>query len=147
MKVAIRLAVALLCLSMVGVSTAAAQVKYNEGAVERIVLLHIMPGHFDAFMSDLKANVLPIWENEKSSGLIQGYQMFLNTTRSGPDDWDFGYALVYKNMAQLDGLADKVYSLRMKQYGSESAEQKVIDKRVENAHVVSSNLIRDITMR
>jgi len=31
--------------------------------------------------------------------------MFLNQTRSGADDWDFGYSLVYKNMATLDGPA------------------------------------------
>src|SRR5271169_1283097 len=147
MKQAIRLAIAVLCLSFVAASVATAQVPYNEGAVERVVLIHIMPGHFDAFMADIKKNVVPIWENEKASGLIVSYQTFLNTTRSSPDDWDFGYSLVYKNMAALDGLPDKVYDLRMKQYGDKAAEQKVIDKRVENAHVVSSILVRDITLR
>ena len=97
--------------------TATAQVKYNEGAVDRVVLLHILPGHFDAFMDDLKKNIVPIWEAQKKAGLIVSYGMFLNTTRSTPDDWDFGYELVYKNMAALDGLPDKVYEMRMKQYG------------------------------
>jgi hypothetical protein len=147
MKQAFRLAVAVLCLSVIGVSVAAAQVKYNEGAVERVVLIHILPGHFDAFMADIKANVVPIWQSEKAAGLIVGYQMFLNQTRSGADDWDFGYSLTYKNMAALDGLPDKVFEFRMKQYGDQSAEQKVIDKRVENARAVSSYLIRDITLR
>jgi hypothetical protein len=50
-------------------------------------------------------------------------------------------------MAALDGLPDKIYEFRMKQYGDKNAEQKVIDKRVENAHVVSSYLLRDITLR
>jgi hypothetical protein len=50
-------------------------------------------------------------------------------------------------MAALDGLPDKVWDIRMKQYGDSAAEQKVIDKRVENAHVVSSMLLRDITLR
>ena len=147
MKQAIRLAVAVLCLSLIGVSTAAAQVPYTEGAVDRVVLIHILPGHFDAFMADIKANVIPIWEAQKKAGLIQSYGTFLNTTRSTPDDWDFGYELTYKNMAALDGLPDKVYDIRMKQYGSPSAEQKVIDKRVEHARVVSSYLLRDITLR
>jgi len=142
-----RFTVAVLSFLLVTLSLAAAQVQYNEGAVERVVLIRIMPGHFDAFMADLKANVVPIWEAEKKSGLIQNYQMFLNSTRSGPDDWDIGYSLTYKNMASLDGLADKVYDLRMKQYGDKTAEQKVIDKRVENAHVVSSMLLRDVTLR
>jgi hypothetical protein len=73
--------------------------------------------------------------------------MFFNMTSSGPDDWDFGYTLTYKNLAALDGLPDKVYGLRMKQYGDKESEQKVIDKRVENARVVSSSLLRGITLR
>ena len=147
MKRAMYFASAVLCFSLAALSTAAAQVQYNEGPVERVVLIHILPGHFSAFMDDLKKNVVPIGDAEKASGLIQGYQMFLNTTSSSPDDWDLGFSLTYKNMAALDGLADKVYDLRMKQYGDRTAEQKVIDKRVENARVVSSMLLRDITLR
>jgi hypothetical protein len=147
MKKAILIASAVLCFSIAAISTAAAQVPYNEGPVTRVVLVKILPGHFNAFMDDLKKNIVPIWEGEKSGGLIQDYGMFLNTTSSGPDDWDFGYTLTYKNMAALDGLPDKVYDLRMKQYGSKDSEQKVVDKRVENVRVVSSSLIRGITLR
>jgi len=50
-------------------------------------------------------------------------------------------------MASLDGLPDKIYELRMKQYGSRDAEQKVIDKRVENYRPVTSYLLRDIKLR
>ena len=147
MKLAFRFALAVLAVSLVAATAASAQVPYNEGPVERVVLIHILPGHSDAFLADLKKNVVPIWESEKSAGLIVSYQIFLNTTRSGADDWDIGYSLTYKNMAALDGLPDKVYDIRMKQYGDPSAEQKVIEKRVENAHVVSSMLLRDITLR
>ncbi len=147
MKQAIRFAVVLLCLAMFVPSTASAQIPYKEGPVERVVLLQIIPGHFDAFFADLKANLVPIWEAEKKAGVIQDYQMFLNTTKANPSDWDFGFSLTYKNMAAQDGLADKVYDFRMKQYGDKSAEQKVVDKRVENVHVVSSMLLRDIALR
>jgi hypothetical protein len=147
MKQAIRIAVAALCFSLVALATAKAQVSYNQGPVERVVLVHILPGHFDAFMADLKANIVPLWEAQKTAGLIQDYQMFFNSTSSGPEDWDFGYSLTYKNMAALDGLPDKIYGLRMKQYGDKNAEQKVIDKRVENVRIVNSMLIRDITLR
>lgn len=146
MKKAILLASAVLCISL-AISTAAAQVAYNEGPVSRVVLVKILPGHFNAFMDDLKKNIVPIWESEKSAGLIQSYDMWFNLTSSGPDDWDFGYSLTYKNMAALDGLPDKIYDLRMKQYGDKSSEQKVIDKRVENARVVGSMLTRAITLR
>jgi hypothetical protein len=32
------------------------------------------------------------------------------------------------------GHGDKIYPLRMKHYGDPTAEQKVLDKRSENAH-------------
>ena len=147
MKRATCLASTVLCLSFLVVATATAQVPYNQGPVERVVLIHILPGHFDAFMADLKKNVVPLWEAQKAAGLITDYQIFLNQTSAGTEDWDLGFSLTYKNMAALDGLPDKVYTLRMKQYGDQSAEQKVIDKRVENARVVSSYLLRDITLR
>ncbi len=147
MKRTLGLAAAVVFASVAAVSAAHAQVAYNEGQVERVVLVRILPGHFNAFMADLKKNIVPIWESEKSGGLIVDYQMFLNTTKSGAEDWDFGYSLSYKNMAALDGLPDKVYGIRMKQYGDTSAEQKVIDKRVENVQVVNSLVIRDITLR
>jgi hypothetical protein len=147
MKRVIRFALAVLGVSLAVATAAPAQVPYNEGAVSRVVLVSIAPGRFSAFMADLKNNIVPIWESEKSAGLIVDYHMFLNTTSNGPEDWDIGYTLTYKNMAALDGLADKVFDLRMKQYGDRNKEQKVIDQRVENAHVVSSMLVRDITLR
>jgi hypothetical protein len=147
MKKAILLASAVLCFSLAAMSTAAAQVPYNEGPVSRVVLVQILPGHFNAFMDDLKKNIVPIWEAQKSAGLIQSYDMWLNLTKTGAEDWDFGYSLTYKNMAALDGLPDKVYDIRMKQYGDKNAEQKVIDKRVENVRIVGSMLTRGITLR
>ena len=146
MKPALRTAVVALFASIVSLSAAHAQVPYAQGPVERVVLISIFPGHSDAFFADLKANVIPLLESEKAAGLITNYQFFLNQTTSNPD-WDLGYAVFFKDMAALDGLPDKVYDIRMKQYGNKTAEQKVIDKRVENAKLVSSMLLRDITVR
>ena len=147
MKRAVRLAVVVMCLSFVAAAVAAAQVPVKEGNVERVVLIHINAGHGDAFWADMKKNTLPIWEAQKAAGLIVDYQWFVNQTTSSPNDWNVGYTLTYKNMAALDGLADKAYDIRMKHYGDQAAEQKVVDKRVENAHVVSSYLLRDVTIR
>ena len=147
MKRAVRLAVVVLCLSFVAATVATAQVPVKEGNVERVVLIHINAGRGDAFWADMKKNTLPIWEAQKAAGLIVDYQWFVNQTTSSPNDWNVGYTLTYKNMAALDGLADKAYDIRMKHYGDQAAEQKVVDKRVENAHVVSSYLLRDVTIR
>ncbi len=147
MKLAARIAIVAIFASLAAVSAAHAQVPYNQSTVERVTLLYVVPGHFNALMADIKKNVIPLWESEKAAGLIVDYQMFLNQTTAGSDDWSLGYVIIYKNMAALDGLPDKVFDLRMKQYGDQDSEQKVIDKRVENAHVVTSYLLRDITVR
>src|SRR6201981_45566 len=147
MKQAIRFAVGVLCLSLMSVASAIAQDQYTEGGVTRVTLVQILPGHFNAFMDDLKTNIKPIWEAEKKAGLIENYSIFLNTTKANPDDWDIGFSLSYKNFAALDGLAQKVLDLRMRQYGDKSKEQQVVDKRVQNARLITSILTREITLK
>jgi hypothetical protein len=147
MNQAIRFAVAVLCLSLFSVATAVAQDQYTEGGVTRVTLVQILPGHFNAFMDDLKTNLKPIWEAEKKAGLIENYSIFLNATRANPDDWDIGFTLSYKNFAALDGLAQKVLDLRMQQYGDKSKEQQVIDKRMQNGRLITSILTREITLK
>jgi len=137
----------MVCLCLLLASAAVAQDQYTEGTVERVNLIRILPGHFNGFMDDIKSNLQPIWEAEKANGLILNYQVFFNQTKSNPEDWDIGVTLEYKNMAALDGLAQKVLDLRMKQYGDKSKEQKVIDKRVDSAQTVASYLIRNVTMK
>ena len=147
MKPAVRLAGALLLAFVASTFTVHAQVPYSQGNVTRVVLINITPGKSDALFADLKKNAVPLWEAEKSAGLIVDYNLFLNQTASSIEDWDLGYTLTYKNMAALDNLPDKVYELRMKHYGSKEDEQKVIEKRVDTGKVVASYLIRDITLR
>jgi hypothetical protein len=36
-------------------------------------------------------------------------------TKANPEDWDIGFALNYENLAALDGLAQQILDLRMKQ--------------------------------
>jgi hypothetical protein len=147
MKRAVQLSVGMVCLCLLLASAAVAQDQYTEGTVERVNLIRILPGHFNGFMDDIKSNLQPIWEAEKANGLILNYQVFFNQTKSNPEDWDIGVTLEYKNMAALDGLAQKVLDLRMKQYGDKSKEQKVIDKRVDSAQTIASYLIRNVTMK
>ncbi len=63
MKQVVRLALGLLCLSLLLLATGVAQDQYTEGPVSRVTLVHILPGHFNAFMDDLKNNIKPLWES------------------------------------------------------------------------------------
>jgi hypothetical protein len=124
-----------------------AQEYYTEGSISRVILLKIKPGRFNAFMEDLRDNVRPVWEEEKNQGLIMDYKVYLNSTTDTPGDWDVALALQYKNYAALDGLTAKVQDLTLKHYGSKGARQEVLNKRVENAEVVASRLMREITLK
>jgi hypothetical protein len=147
MRKVVQIAVGVACLCLLLGSVSAAQDQYNEGTVERVILLRILPGHGNAWWDDVKNNLQPLWNAEKADGLIEGYQIFLNQTKGNPDDWDVGIAITYKNMAALDGLGMKVLDLRLKQFGDKSKEQKVIDKRVENVQTVASYLIRNVAVK
>ena len=147
MRQATRFLVPVVCFSFMLIATAAAQDQYTEGGITRVTLVQILPGHFNAFMDDLKTNIRPIWEEQKKAGLIERYQIFLNQTKANADDWDIGVTISYKNFAALDGLEQKVFDIRMKQYGDKNKEQQVIDKRVQNGRVVGSILTRDITLK
>jgi hypothetical protein len=147
MKPAIRFAVAVVCLSFLSSAMVHTQDQYTEGGVTRVTLVQILPGRFNAFMEDLKTNIKPIWDAEKKVGLIEDYNIFLNATKANPDDWDIGFGISYKNFAALDGLSQKVLDLRMKQYGDKGKEQQVIDKRIQNARVITSVLTREITLK
>lgn len=126
---------------------ALAQLQYTAGPVSRVLLLKVKPGRFDAFMEDLRNNARPIYDEEKQQGLINEYHIYLNTTSSSPSDWDVAITFQYKNMAALDGLAEKLDALTLKRYGSKESRQQVVEKRVENAELVASHLIREISLK
>jgi hypothetical protein len=50
-------------------------------------------------------------------------------------------------MAALDGLPDKVYSVRQKLNADDAEWKKISEKRADDAHVVASYLLRDVTVR
>jgi hypothetical protein len=122
-----------------------AQQRYTEGGVERVVLVSVVPGKMNAVLDDLKQNLTPVYEEEKKQGIITEYKIYLNTTTTG--DWNVAIVLVYKNMAALDGLAAKAEPIAVKHYGSAEKAQAAADKRAQLGHIVSSNLVRQITLK
>ena len=147
MKQAVRLTVGLVCLSLLLLAGASAQDQYNEGTVDRVVLIRILPGHGNAFWADLKANITPVWDAEKSAGLIEGYHIFLNQTKANPEDWDLGYVLTYKNMAALDGIEDRVEPLIKKIWATRDTAAKAEVDRESLREILGSQLIRRLDLK
>lgn len=137
----------LICLLFSVPVPASAQEQYTEGSVSRVLLLRVTPGKLESFLTDLRQNLKPLYEQEKQQGLISDYKIYLNSTKDGPDDWDLAIQIEYKNMAALDGLTAKIQALTLKQYGSKEARQTAFEKRVELAHLVGNRLMREIELK
>jgi len=69
--------VVLFAAALLSAATAHAQnPNYNVGPVWRVTYVHIKPGQGDAFWSDVRTHLKPIWEEQKKQGLIQRHHQF-----------------------------------------------------------------------
>lgn len=134
----------LIAAAMVFAAPLFAQENFTDGAVSRIILIHIKPGHTTDFWSDVRQNLKPVYEEYKKQGVITDYAFFTKATLENPDDWNVGINLTYKNYGALDGLAEKTDPITLKFYGSREARTAAGMKRTEAATTVSSFLIRQV---
>ena len=137
---------ALACL-LLFVAAAAAQEHYTEGPVWRVTLVRVKPAQMDAYLTSLHQATKPLLEEEKRTGAIIDYKIFLKETNSSPQDWDVALAVEYKNHAAMDGLTAKGEAVRDKIMGGKQQAQQVAEKRQEIREVVSSELLQEIMLK
>jgi hypothetical protein len=137
---------ALACL-FVFATAAIAQEHYTEGPVWRVTLVRVKPNQMDAYLTSLRQNSKPLLEEQKRTGVILDYKIFLKETNNNPQDWDLALAVEYKNHAALDGLAAKGEAVRDKIMGGKQQAQQVAEKRQEIREVVSSELLQEIMLK
>ena len=101
----------------------------------------------DAYLTTLQQSSKPFFEEEKRSGMIMDYKIFLKETKSGPDDWDICIAIEYKNHAAMDGLSAKAEMVRDKILGGKQQAQQLSEKRSEIRETVSSDLLQEIILK
>src|SRR5256885_2272811 len=70
---------ALACL-LLFVTAAAAQEHYTEGPVWRVTLAKVKPAQMDAYLTSLRQATKPLLEEEKRTGAIVDYKIFLKET-------------------------------------------------------------------
>lgn len=127
--------------------TGTAQEHFTEGPVARVTLVDIKPGKGGDFWRDLRQNLKPVWEEFKKAGIITNYGVSTKSTVDEPGDWDVAIVLEYKNWAGLDGLAARTDPITLKAYGSAEARTAAAVKRTEYGTVVSSFLMRNVTLK
>jgi hypothetical protein len=116
------------------------------GAVTRVTLVRINPGHGDMFWQDVRQHLLPIWEEQKRRGIIVDYSVATKTTTDDPDDWGVAITTSYKNWGGLDGIGARNDSVTLGHYGTAAARTAANLARIQHGVVVSSFLIRNQTV-
>lgn len=116
------------------------------GAVTRVTLVKIVPGHGDMFWQDVRQNLLPIWEEQKRRGIIADYGVATKVTTDDPGDWNVAITLSYKNWAAIDGLGSRLDSVSLRHYGTAAARTAANTARLQHSSTVSSILIRNQTV-
>ncbi|MBI1766261.1 MAG: hypothetical protein HYR56_33060 [Acidobacteria bacterium] len=116
------------------------------GMVWRVIYVRALPGKADDVLLDMRRNTRPILDEYKKQGLIVDYKFYANSTNDSPGDWDYAYAIGYRNWAALDGLTPKVAAIRLKHYGSAEKEQEANARRTQIGEQFASKLMREVTM-
>ena len=142
------LSLALFIAGLLTAATAHAQnPNYSAGPVWRVTYVHIKPGQGDAFWTDVRTHLKPIWEEQKKQGLITDYKLFTNPVTNSPNDWSVGIAILYSNWAALDQIDAKAATIAAAHYGSREAMLEAARKRAEISEVVASHLAREVTLK
>ncbi len=124
-----------------------AQEHYTEGPIWQVTLIRVKPTQMDAYLTSLRANTKTIYDEMKKENLILDYHVFLNTTKHDLEDWDIAIGVQYKNFGALDGLTAKGEMVRDKILGSKQVAQQLGEKRVEMREIVSTMLLREVTLK
>jgi hypothetical protein len=124
-----------------------AQEHYTEGPIWQVTLIRVKATQMDAYLTSLRANSKSIYDEMKKEGAILDYKVFLNTTKHDPQDWDMAIGVQYKNFGALDDLAAKAESIRDKVLGSKQNAQQIGEKRADMREIVSTMLLREVTLK
>jgi hypothetical protein len=116
------------------------------GAVTRVILVRIKPGHADAFWQDVRQHQLPVVEEYKRKGIITNYSVGTKPTQENPEDWNVVFTLSYANWAALDNLGPRTDPITLAHYGSAANRTAANMARIEHSTQLASFLVREQTV-
>ena len=136
---------ALALLSLSGHAVAADR-PYTEGPVSIVSSIRTEPGMFDEYMKYLAGTYKQLMEEQKKAGVILDYRVYSVTPR-GPEDPDLYLVTVYKDMASLDGLTEKLDPVQQKYFGDLSQRSAATVERGKLRSAVGSQTLRKLELK
>jgi hypothetical protein len=98
------------------------------------------------YYRDLAANWQKINEAAKKEGLVLSYKI-LHGPAANTEDWDIMLLVEYKNMAAMDGMAEKMEALGAKLMGSQDQRKEGAIKRNDLRDLLGGKLVREIILK
>lgn len=126
--------------------TAAADPSFNEGTVSVVASIRTETGHFDEYMAWLQSTWKKGMEAQKAAGIIVSYNVYLARPRTA-DDPDVYLVMTYKNLAAMDGLADRVEGVTSKVLGTRAEQSAANADRGKIRTVLGSEVIREAILK
>jgi|ERR1039457_578101 hypothetical protein len=125
------------------VTTFAQDRGYKHGSVWSIGFIKTGPNMSMDYIKSLKTTWKAVSDEAVKEGLILSYKI-LEGNAANPDDWNIMLMQEYKNMAAFDGTEDKWDALERKVVGSDDAQKKLSDSRVNMRTIYGGKLVREI---
>jgi hypothetical protein len=98
------------------------------------------------YYKNLAANWRMMNDAAKKDGLVLSYKI-LYSPAANTEDWDIMLLIEYKNMAAMDGLAEKMEALGAKMMGSEDVRKAGAVKRNEIRDILGGKMAREILLK
>lgn len=120
---------------------------YTEGTVTNVSYIKVKPGMFDKYVKYLDGDYKKVMEAAKKDGVIVDYGVY-TTPEQHDGDYNMALVVIYKNMAALDGLRDKMEPLQ-KQANNLSPEQaaQATIERGAMRETAGSRIFRQIVLK
>jgi hypothetical protein len=119
---------------------------YTEGSVWSIGFVKTVPGMTNDYYKNLADNWLKMNEAAKKEGLVLSYKVLYGPA-ANTEDWDIMLMIEYKNMAAMDGMAEKMEALSGKLLGSQDTRRVGAVKRNEIREILGGKLVREIILK
>jgi hypothetical protein len=139
-------AAGLLLLLSLPAQSVAQGLPYTEGSVWSIGFVKTVPGMTNDYYRNLADNWLKMNEAAKKEGLVLSYKVLYGSA-ANTEDWDIMLMIEYKNMAAMDGMAEKMEALSGKLLGSQDTRRVGAVKRNEIREILGGKLVREIILK
>ncbi|GAC1653945.1 MAG: hypothetical protein NVS4B3_17460 [Gemmatimonadaceae bacterium] len=116
------------------------------GALTRVVLFHVKPGHADQFWADVRQHGKAVNDELKRQGFMMNYSVGTKTTLNSPEDWNVVMTFTFPNWAAIDNIVSHIDAISLAHYGSAANRAAAENARLEHATVVSVFWVRDQTV-